>query len=223
MGLLYKKSCDSPITLSRRRPHGHQIGHQACRCTSEGRHSSRFAPLREGSPESFAKQSSRMKVSHINTPHLKTAKKCIDRGASRTHLLMLTQIKDDQTRWHLFKKSTDDCWSTADLRRNLKGTSEIDITVRPTELSKTIRSSAKSLIEELEQLADLGVENSIADDDPYQTPQKIGDAAMSKSVGPGEREAAQTLVQSASCSHGGTDGRSRLPPFQYANTSFPIR
>ena len=82
------------------------------------------------------------------------------------------------------------------------GTSKIDITVRPTELSKKIRNSAKSLIEELEQLADLDVEKSIADDDPYRTPQKIGDAAMSKSVGPIEREAAQALVQSASCSHG---------------------
>jgi len=43
-----------------------------------------------------------------------------------------------------------------------------------------------------------------ADDDPYRTPQKIGDAAMSKSVWPNEREAAQALVQSAAafCTHG---------------------
>ncbi len=43
-----------------------------------------------------------------------------------------------------------------------------------------------------------------ADDDPYRTPQKIGDAAMSKSVWPSEREAAQALVQSAAafCTHG---------------------
>jgi hypothetical protein len=43
-----------------------------------------------------------------------------------------------------------------------------------------------------------------ADDDPYRSPQKIGDAAMSKSVWPNEREAAQALVQSAAvfCSHG---------------------
>jgi hypothetical protein len=43
-----------------------------------------------------------------------------------------------------------------------------------------------------------------ADDDPYRTPQKIGDAAMSKSVWPNEREAAEALVQSAAafCTHG---------------------
>jgi hypothetical protein len=43
-----------------------------------------------------------------------------------------------------------------------------------------------------------------ADDDPYRTPQKIGDAAMSKSVWPSEREAAEALVQSAAafCTHG---------------------
>ena len=43
-----------------------------------------------------------------------------------------------------------------------------------------------------------------ADDDPYRTPQGVGDAAMSKSVWPSEREASQALVQSAAvfCSHG---------------------
>jgi hypothetical protein len=43
-----------------------------------------------------------------------------------------------------------------------------------------------------------------ADDDPYRTPQKVGDAAMSKSVWPSEREAAEALVQSATvfCTHG---------------------
>ena len=43
-----------------------------------------------------------------------------------------------------------------------------------------------------------------ADDDPHRTPAKVGDAAMSKSVWPSEREAAQALVQSAAvfCSHG---------------------
>ena len=42
------------------------------------------------------------------------------------------------------------------------------------------------------------------DDDPHRTPQKVGDAAMSKSVWPSEREAAQALVQSATvfCTHG---------------------
>ena len=43
-----------------------------------------------------------------------------------------------------------------------------------------------------------------ADDDPYRTPQKIGDAAMSRSVWPTEREAAAALIQSAAvfCTHG---------------------
>jgi hypothetical protein len=43
-----------------------------------------------------------------------------------------------------------------------------------------------------------------ADDDPYRTPQSVGDAAMSKCVWPSERDASQALVQSASafCSHG---------------------
>ena len=43
-----------------------------------------------------------------------------------------------------------------------------------------------------------------ADDDPYRTPQTIGDAAMSQSAWPNEREAAQALVQSAAafCTHG---------------------
>jgi hypothetical protein len=43
-----------------------------------------------------------------------------------------------------------------------------------------------------------------ADDDPYRTPQSVGDAAMRKSVWPSEREASQALVQSAAvfCSHG---------------------
>jgi hypothetical protein len=43
-----------------------------------------------------------------------------------------------------------------------------------------------------------------ADDDPYRTPQSVGDAAMSKSVWPSERDASQALVQSAAafCSHG---------------------
>ena len=42
------------------------------------------------------------------------------------------------------------------------------------------------------------------DDDPYRTPQVVGDAAMSKCVWPSEREAAQALVQSAAvfCTHG---------------------
>ena len=42
------------------------------------------------------------------------------------------------------------------------------------------------------------------DDDPHRTPQKVGDAAMSRSVWPSEREAAQALVQSAAvfCTHG---------------------
>ncbi len=42
------------------------------------------------------------------------------------------------------------------------------------------------------------------DDVPYRTPQKVGDSAMSKSVWPSEREAAQALVQSAAafCTHG---------------------
>jgi hypothetical protein len=43
-----------------------------------------------------------------------------------------------------------------------------------------------------------------ADDDPYRTPQSVGDAAMSRSVWPSERDASQALVQSAAafCSHG---------------------
>ncbi len=43
-----------------------------------------------------------------------------------------------------------------------------------------------------------------ADDDPYRTPQKVGDSAMSKSVWPSEREASEALVQSAAvfCTHG---------------------
>ena len=43
-----------------------------------------------------------------------------------------------------------------------------------------------------------------ADDDPYRTPQKVGDSAMSKCVWPSEREAAQALVQSGAAffSHG---------------------
>jgi hypothetical protein len=43
-----------------------------------------------------------------------------------------------------------------------------------------------------------------ADDDPYRTPQTVGDAAMSNSVWPSEREAAEALVQSATvfCTHG---------------------
>ncbi|MFO7902130.1 MAG: beta-galactosidase [Planctomycetota bacterium] len=43
-----------------------------------------------------------------------------------------------------------------------------------------------------------------ADDDPYRTPQRVGDATMSKSVWPSERAASEALVQSAAafCSHG---------------------
>lgn len=43
-----------------------------------------------------------------------------------------------------------------------------------------------------------------ADDDPYRTPQSVGDAAMSRSLWPSEQEASQALVQSAAvfCSHG---------------------
>jgi hypothetical protein len=57
-----------------------------------------------------------------------------------------------------------------------------------------------------------------ADDDPYRTPQSVGDAAMSKSVWPSEREASEALVQSAAvfCSHG------LRKIFLHAGTSGPI-
>ncbi len=57
-----------------------------------------------------------------------------------------------------------------------------------------------------------------ADDDPYRTPQKVGDAAMSRSLWPSERAAAEALVQSAAvfCSH----NIRRI--FFHAGTSGPI-
>ena len=56
------------------------------------------------------------------------------------------------------------------------------------------------------------------DDDPYRTPQKVGDAAMSKSVWPSEREAAQALIQAAAVFY--THGLRKI--FLHAGTCGPI-
>ncbi len=57
-----------------------------------------------------------------------------------------------------------------------------------------------------------------ADDDPYRTPQQVGDAAMRKCLWPSEREAAQSLVQAAAAF--GSHGLRKL--FLHAGTCGPI-
>ena len=98
----------------------------------------------------------------FNSTQLNKAKKNIGTGASRSHLLLLTQVDDEQERLKLFEDSITHCWSVQILRENIRGKSNVNATARPTQLSKTIRHSMKSLINDLRRFSALNVEESIA-------------------------------------------------------------